>query len=227
MFRGHQINIIKYMKTLKLLLFSLFVIASNNLFAQNYRQGSCGTNSYSRLYITPYISLGGGSYSYLLNNTVMGTDSVFYNNEKGGVFTPSLGVNILYNIGKANLGGGAEFQGIYGTTNNGLYDTKQSAYLLKFYGRLEYRIYHDAFNDFGLGFEGGLLFPKNVVGSYPSMGAYGKVGIFYNYIINSTSSLYLGLDYSYSSFTTEIGSGISNHTLGDIKLTIGYRFWFK
>jgi len=209
----------------------LFIIAitfffTNNIYSQSYRQGSCGSNSYSRLYITPYIGIGGGSYSYDLNKTVMDTDSNYFDQEKGNVFTPAFGINFLYKIGKSNLGGGAEIQGINGTTQNELFDTKQSAYLFKFYGRYEHDLYSDSFNDFGFAIEGGLLFPNKVAGDYPKMGGYGKVGLYYNYIINSTSAIFVGLDYSYSVFNTEIGKSISNHSLGDVKLTIGYRFWF-
>jgi hypothetical protein len=214
------------MQNIKVLLI-LFVLGFSFFSkAQSYRIGSCGNNSSSHLYITPYIGLGGGAYSYELNNTVMDADSVFYNKEKGGVFTPIVGINFMYKIGKGNLGGGTEFQGLYGETDNGLTSTKENAYLLKFYGRYEYAIYNDAFNDFGIHLEGGLLFPYGVIGEYASMGAYGKVGIFYNYIIGSTSSLFIGLDYSYSMFRTQIGNADSNHNLGNIELTVGYRFWF-
>jgi hypothetical protein len=213
---------------MKKILFLLAVITASysNLIAQSYRQGSCGNKSNSRLYITPYIAIGGGSYNYNLNNTVMDIDSNYYNTENGSIFTPVIGINILYKISKANLGGGAEVQGLYGTTENGLTKTKQSAYLFKFYGRYEYDLYSDSFNDFGFALEGGLLFPNKVAGDYPSMGAYGKIGLYYNYIFNSTSALFIGLDYSYSAFNTEIGKAVSKHTVGDTKLTIGYRFWF-
>jgi len=58
------------------------------------------------------------------------------------------------------------------------------------------------------------------------MGGYGKAGIFYNYIIGATSSLFIGLNYEYSMFSTQIGNTTSNHTLKNIELNIGYRFWF-
>ncbi|RLD46241.1 MAG: hypothetical protein DRI86_03690 [Bacteroidetes bacterium] len=214
------------MQNIKTILFLFVLFLSITSSAQSYRQGSCGNNSSSHLYITPYIGVGGGTYSYNLNNTVMDTDSVFYNNENGSVFTPIVGINFMYKIGKTNLGGGGEVQGVYGNTQNGLTKTKQSAYIFKFYGRFEYDLYSDAFNDFGFALEGGLLFPNNVIGLYPSMGAYGKVGLYYDYIISSTSALFIGLDYSYLTYNTEIGKAVSNHSIGDIKLTIGYRFWF-
>jgi len=214
------------MNKIKILLLIIIIGFSLQSTAQTYRQGSCGGNSSSNFYITPYIGIGGGSYSYNLNNTVMDIDSTYYNNEKGSVFSPIAGINFMYKIGRGNLGGGAEYHGLFGETGNGLTTTKQSTFLLKFYGRFEYIIYTDAFNDFGVFFEGGLLFPNNAIGEYANMGANGKGGIFYNYIIGSTSSLYIGLNYEYAMFTTEIGSAVSNHKINNIELTIGYRFWF-
>ena len=35
------------------------------------RYGSCASKSQSKFYITPYIGIGGGSYSYDLNNTLI------------------------------------------------------------------------------------------------------------------------------------------------------------
>ncbi len=215
------------MHFLKYILLIIVLGTLSKVSAQNYRQGSCGNNSYSHLYITPYIGLGGGQYSYNLNNTVMDTDSIFYNQEKGGMFTPLVGINFMYKVGKGNLGGGTEIQGAMGVTNNELFSTKQNIYLFKFYGRYEYALYTDAFNDFGIHIEGGLLFPRNVFGNSPTMGAYGKTGFFYNYIISSTSSLFLSLDYSYSTFNSEIGGGLSRHKLENLEINIGYRFWFK
>jgi hypothetical protein len=213
----------------KLFYIIILIILSEGAIAQlnnRTRQASCQSGSRSRLYITPYIGAGGSSYSYKLNNTVMDADSNFYNDEGGRLFSPIVGINLMYNIGKSNLGGGFEWQGMYGKTNNGLFETSRNIYFYKFYGRYEYAIYKDSFFDFGLYLEGGLLFPKNVEGDAVSMGGFGKAGIFYNIIINSTSSLFIGLDYQYLSFNSTIGQPISTHVSKDLKLNIGYRFWF-
>lgn len=191
------------------------------------RQASCASGSTSRFYITPYIGAGGSSYTYSLNNTVYDTDSNVYNNESGSLFTAIAGINLMYNIGRGNLGGGAEFQNFSGKTNNGLFETDHNMYFYKFFGRYEYKIYYDSFSDFGIFLEGGLLFPNQVHGDSPSMGPFFKGGLFYNLIINSTSSLLIGVDYQYASFTTQIGGAESNHKITDIKLSVGYRFWFK
>lgn len=213
----------------KITLIILISIFSESVFAQmnnRTRQANCRTASRSRLYITPYIGAGGSSYDYNLNNTVMDADSNFYNEESGRLFSPIVGINLMYNVGKSNIGGGFEWQGMYGKTNNGLYETSRNIYFYKFFGRYEYAIYKDSFFDFGLYLEGGLLFPKNVQGDAVSMGGFGKAGLFYNIIINSTSSLFIGMDYQYLSFNTTIGQAISSHTSQGIKLSIGYRFWF-
>ncbi len=213
----------------KLLFIIIVLLIGNSTIAQinnRTRQASCKSGSRSRLYITPYIGAGGSSYLYNLNNTVMDSDSNFYNEEKGRLFSPFVGVNLMYNIGKSNLGGGIEWQGMYGKTNNGLYETSKKIYFYKFYGRFEYAIYRDSFFDFGLYLEGGVLFPQNIDGEAVSMGEFGKAGFFYNLIINSTSSIFIGLDYQYMGYTSTIGQAISNHSSWDIKLNIGYRFWF-
>lgn len=213
----------KLIVILLLFVFNTDIIAQTN---NRTRQASCRTASRSKLYITPYIGAGGSSYTYNLNNTVMDLDSNFYNEESGKLFSPLAGINLLYNIGKSNLGGGVEIQGMFGKTNNGLIETSRSIYFYKFYGRYEYAIYKDSFFDFGLYLEGGVLFPNKVEGEAPTMGGFGKAGIFYNIIINSTSSLFIGMDYQYSGFNSTIGQAISKHTSKGLKLNIGYRFWF-
>ncbi len=213
----------------KLIIILIAVLIGKSNFAQinnRTRQGSCRDASRSRLYITPYFGAGGSAYKYNLNNTVMDIDSNFYNEEAGKLFSPFAGINLMYSIGRANLGGGVEWQGMYGKTNNGLFETNRNIYYYKFYGRYEYAIYRDSFFDFGIYLEGGVIFPKNVAGSSISMGGYGKAGVFYNIIINSTSSIFLGLDYQYLSFNSTIGQAISTHTAKGVKLDIGYRIWF-
>lgn len=211
----------------KLIILLVLTILSSDIFAQrSIRQGSCGAASSSRLYITPYFGGGGSTYKYNLNNSVMDADSNYYKEETGKLFSPLAGINILYNVGKSNIGGGIEVQGLLGKTNNGLFETSRSIYFYKFYGRYEYAIYKDSFFDFGIYVEGGLLFPKKIQGDMPTMGSFGKIGIFYNLIINSNSSLLIGVDYQYSKFNSTIGQAISNHTANGVKLNIGYRFWF-
>jgi len=211
----------------KLLIILLTTFFALQLNAQ-LRHGSCSSKSQSKFYITPYIGIGGGSYSYDLNNTVIGPgpDSTVYNTSKGGVTTPVVGFNLMYSIGKANIGGGFEWQGVNGSTSTEINAVKHSAYLYKFYGRLEFALYSDPFNDVGVFFQGGLSFPKKFVGESNDLGMFVAGGIFYNYIINSTSSIFITVDYEYSAFTSNIAKAVSNHRLLPIKLTVGYRFWF-
>lgn len=214
-------------KTTLVIIIILLPIFSFSQGNNRTRQASCASGSVSRLYITPYIGAGGANYIYDLNSTVMDADSVFYNEESGKLFTPIAGINLMYSVGRGNLGGGLEWQGFVGKTDNGLFETKQNMYLYKFYGRYEYKFYYDAFSDFGMFIEAGLHFPNNVHGDAPSMGPYFKAGLFYNMIINSTSSLLIGVDYQYTSFTSQIGGSVSNHVIQDMKISVGYRFWFK
>jgi hypothetical protein len=164
-------------------------------------------------------------YTYDLNGTVMDSDSNYYLTESGRMFAPLFGLNLMYSIGKSHLGGGAEWQGLIGKTDNGLYKTPQNAYLWKFFGRYEYNLYSDAFFDFGFLLEAGLDIPKNVYGYQHQFGPFVKGGIFYNHLINSNSSLLIGLDYQYVTFNNTVGLSISNHRIKGLNLTIGYRFW--
>ena len=204
----------------------LFVIVLQS--SAQIRYGNCKSKSQSRLYFTPYIGAGAGSYSYNLNNTVIGPapDSISYPESKGVMFTPVVGLNIMYSVGRANIGGGLEWQGAYGSTSTDISSYKHSIYFYKFYGRFEYAIYSDSFSDFGIDFQGGLTFPNDIIGTSGDMGMFLSAGLYYNYVINSTSSLMIGADYEYSAFTSTIGNGVSNHKFQPIKLTIGYRFWF-
>lgn len=205
-----------------LFLIPLFGMTQNN----RTRQASCAGGKASKFYITPYIGLGGASYSFELNSTVMDADSNIYDLEEGRMLTPIAGINFMYSLGRSNLGGGAEWQSFIGETDNGFTQTSRTIYLPKFFGRYEFAFYSDSFSDFGAYLEGGLVFPKNTQGESVDMGSFFKIGLFYNLIINHTSSLFVGLDYQYSSFTSVIGNEISNHYTRDIKISIGYRFWF-
>ncbi|MCK5846737.1 MAG: hypothetical protein KAG84_04805 [Bacteroidales bacterium] len=192
------------------------------------RHGSCRSASQSRFYITPYIGAGGGTYSYDLNNTVVGVtpDSINYPTSKGTAFTPVLGLNLMYKVGRANIGGGFEWQGLYGTTSTDISDYKHSAYFYKFFGRLEYAIYTDPFSDFGIQLQAGLSFPNGTTGQTGDMGGFIAAGLFYSLIINSKSAIVFSADYEYAAFATKIGNSVSNHKFTPIKLAIGYRFWF-
>ncbi|OYT12113.1 MAG: hypothetical protein B6I18_01875 [Bacteroidetes bacterium 4572_112] len=211
----------------KIIILAVLMVIAIQSNAQT-RYGSCKSKSQSRLYITPYIGAGGGLYSYDLNKTVVGPapDSLVYDNSKGVLYTPVVGLNIMYSIGNANIGGGLEWQGAYGSTSTDVSSQDHNIYFYKFYGRFEYALYTDAFSDFGFNFQGGLSFPNNIVGTSNDMGMFLSAGLFYNLIINSTSSIIIGADYEYSAFTSTIGNRVSNHIYQPIKLTIGYRFWF-
>ena len=202
----------------------VFALTSN----AQMRYGSCKSKSQSRFYITPYIGAGGGSYSYELNKTVVGPapDSLVYDNSKGVLFTPVVGLNLMYSVGRANIGGGLEWQGGYGSTSTDVSSRDHNIYFYKFYGRFEYAFYSDSFSDFGIDFQGGLSFPNNIIETSNDMGMFLSAGLFYNILINSSSSFMIGADYEYSAFTSTIGNSVSNHKFQPIKLTLGYRFWF-
>ncbi len=192
------------------------------------RHGSCNSKSQSKFYITPYVGVGGGAYSYELNKTVIGPapDSTVYENSEGGMFTPVVGLHLVYNIGKVNIGGGAEWAGMYGTTKTDINSVKHSAYFYKFYARVEYAFYSDSFSDIGMHLHGGISFPKKIVGVSNDLGTFVLGGLYYNLILNSQSSFIFSVDYEYSMFNSTIGNSVSNHTLKPIKVSAGYRFWF-
>ena len=191
------------------------------------RHNSCG-KSLSKFYVTPYIGIGMGSYSYDLNNTVIGPapDSVNYPTAEGNMTTPIFGINFMYNVGRANIGGGLEWEGMYGKTTTEISEVKQSAYFYKFYGKLEYAFYSDSFSDIGMHLQAGIMFPNKTIGDSKELGMFVLGGFYYNLIIDSRSSLFIAADYEYSMFTTSINTKVSNHTLKPIKISIGYRFWF-
>lgn len=203
----------------------LLVILSLAVNAQ-LRYGSCASKSQSKLYVTPYVGVGGGSYSYDLNKTLIGADSTIFPTEKGGMFTPVAGVHLVYNIGKINIGGGVEWAGMYGTTKTDISSVKQSAYFYKFYARVEYAFYSDSFSDIGIHLHGGVSFPKNIIGANSDLGTFVLGGLYYNFVINSQSAFLISADYEYSMFNSIIGNSVSNHILKPIKLSVGYRFWF-
>lgn len=220
----------KYYKTAGIILIMLTLLPMWAMSQNNRtRQASCANGSRSRLYITPYVGFGQANYKYELNNTVVGPapDSLIFDKATSKPFTPMLGINLMYNFSKASLGGGAEWQGFRGKINNGLTRNDLNLYYFKFYGRYEYTLYRDAFKDIGLLLEAGVLFPKNYNGISANMGTYFKGGVFYSWIINSTSALFIALDYQYAGFENQVGNAVSKHTSTDIKLSIGYRFWMK
>lgn len=213
----------------KCILLLLIPMLSVSLLSQaQLRHGSCASSSQSRFYITPYIAAGVGMYSYDLNKTTIGPapDSINYPSSKGMLFTPGIGLNLMYKIGKSNIGGGAEWQGMYGNTVTDISSYNQEVFFYKFYGRFEYAIYTDPFSDFGIYLQGGISFPNNIVGENGDLGMFIGGGLFYNIILNSTSAIICSLDYEYATFTSTIGGSISHHKFTPIKLALGYRFWF-
>ena len=207
------------------IIISILAILTFTVNAQ-IRRGDCKPKYQSKFYVTPYVGVGGGSYSYDNNKTVIGADSTIYPSSKGGMFTPVAGLHLVYNIGKVNVGGGAEWAGMYGTTKTDINTGKQSAYFYKFYTRVEYAFYSDSFSDIGMHLHGGVSFPNNVMGVNNDLGTFVLGGLYYNFIVNSQSAFLFSVDYEYSMFNSIIGNSVSNHVFKPIKLSVGYRIWF-
>ena len=194
--------------------------------AQRTRQASCSNQSSSHWYIMPYGGIGAAWYSYDLNGTVMDKNKTYEKAKSNTMLTYFAGIQGLYHFDAFNLGLGGEWQAFNGTTDLGLTSVNESLYYFKAYGRIEVPMYSDSFNDFGAYANLGALFPNNVFGKNPSIGLFVDLGLYYNLILNKSSSLFFGLGFQQGGFESTIGQSISHHRQSDLKITIGYRIWF-
>ena len=194
---------------------------------QSTRVGSCSNHQSARFYIMPYAGAGPAWYSYPLNGTVMDSTGYSYEREKSGTI-PSYfaGVTALYHFETFNLGIGGEWQGFSGTTDNGYTQHDLSLYYFKAYGRFEFLLYTSSFNDFGLYGNVGAVFPQNAPGTNAKTGLFIDLGLYYNLVINQSSAFYFSLGYQQASFQTSIGNSISKNRQSELRLSLGYRFWF-
>ena len=196
-------------------------------YSQRTRQASCSNQSSSHWYIMPYGGIGAAWYSYNLNGTVIDSDGhTFEKAESKTILTYYAGVQGLYRFSGINLGIGGEWQGFNGEVNQGLSNSAISLYYFKAYGRIVAPMYSDSFNDFGAYANIGAIIPQNAFGESPSVGMFIDLGLYYNIIINQSSSFFLGLGYQQAGFESTIGQAVSNHKQSDLRLTLGYRFWF-
>jgi len=205
---------------------SIFFI--QNSYGQRTRQVACNNqSSNARWYIMPYIGSGMAWYTYDQNGTVNDNNGHSYEEaESNTLLTYYGGIQALYRFSAVNLGIGGEWQGFNGSVNTGLSNYDINLNYFKFYGRIEAPLYSDSFNDFGVYANVGGLSPMNAVGDKPSIGLFIDLGLYYNLILNKSSSFFFGLGYQQANFNTTLGQAISKHSQNDLRLTFGYRFWF-
>ncbi len=211
----------------------IFILIAGILFipaitkAQRTRQASCSNQSSAHWYIMPYGGIGTAWYSYDLNATVIGSDGYTYEQaESNTMLTYFAGIQALYRFPAINLGLGGEWQGFNGEMTIGPSTADVNMYYFKGYGRIEVPMYSDSFNDFGAYANVGALFPNNVTGDDPKIGMFIDLGLYYNLIINKSSSFFFGLGYQQVGFESTIGQAVSKHKQNEARLTLGYRFWF-
>jgi len=212
----------------KLLLISLFLFITNQvLFAQRTRQASCSNQTSAHWYIMPYIGAGAAWYQYDQNGSVMDQQgNSFEQAESNTMLTYYVGVHALYRFSAINLGLGGEWQAFNGQINNGLVWSDLTLNFIKIYGRIEAPIYSDSFNDFGVYANVGALIPNNAFGDSPTVGMFIDLGLYYNLILNKSSSFFFGLGYQQAGFNSTISQAVSKHNQNDVRLTFGYRMWF-
>jgi hypothetical protein len=215
------------MKKYLILIALISMLTPTMLKAQRTRQASCSNQVSDRWYLMPYGGIGAAWYSYNLNGTLMDNQGTSYETEKSStMLTYDVGLMFLRRFDVLNLGIGLEWQGFNGSSSNGLTDSKVNLYYYKAYGRFEVPIFSSSFNDFGAYVNLGAVFPNNVSGDNPSVGYFIDLGLYYNLIINKSSSFFFGLGFQEGSFNSTIGQAISKHRQSDLKLTLGYRIWF-
>ena len=195
--------------------------------AQRTRQASCANQSSAHWYITPYGGIGAAWYSYELNGTIINPDGkTIEKAETNTLMTVFFGVQSLYRFSAINLGIGGEWEGFSGKVNNGISKFDLNLYYFKIYGRIEAPLYSDSFNDFGAYANIGAVIPNRAFGEQASPGGFIDLGIYYNLILNQSSSFLFGLGYQQAGFHTTIGQSVSKHTQKDLRLSLAYRFWF-
>ncbi len=213
----------KYILSIAILIFLIPSLAQ----AQRTRQASCANQESSHWYFMPYIGVGTAWYSYNLNGTVVDSKLNSYETEESNtMLTYDVGLMFLYHFDAINLGIGLEWQGFNGSSSNGFTSRDVSLYYYKAYGRIEVPIFSDSFNDFGAYANIGAILPNNAEGDDVKIGYLIDLGLYYNLIINKSSSFYFGLGYQQASFSSTIGQAVSKHRQSDLKLTLGYRIWF-
>jgi len=195
--------------------------------AQRTRQASCSNQSSAHWYIMPYAGAGAAWYSYDLNGTVITPDGkTIERAETKTVLTYFAGIHALYRFSAINLGIGGEWQGLSGEVSHEIKTMDLNLYYFKIYGRIEAPIYSDSFNDFGAYANLGAIIPNNAFGDNATTGGFIDVGLYYNLIITQSSSFFFGLGYQRAGFQSTIGQSVSKHSQSDLRLTLGYRFWF-
>ncbi len=204
------------------------IFCTQNSFAQQTRQVSCANQTSSaNWYIMPYAGAGMGWYTYDQNGTITDSKGHSYEEAKSNnMITYYAGIQALYRFSAINLGLGGEWQGFNGNINTGLATNDVALNYFKLYGRIEAPLYSDSFNDFGIYANVGGLIPVNAIGNNPSVGMFIDLGLYYNLILNKSSSFFFGLGYQQANFNTTIGQAISKHNQKDLRLSFGYRFWF-
>lgn len=184
----------------KFIVFGIFILLVQIVSAQSMRYGSCkNVGMEDRFYVSPYVGLGSASI------TTLGV--------KTKQFTYMGGIDLLYNFQMMRIGVGARFQA---------YDKFQPHNYFKPYLAFEVPIYFDEFSDFGVFADFGMNmnFKENISGPFT------ELGIFYNFVLNSYSGLYLGLDYGIGKINSSLNSATIENKITEFKLRIAYRMWF-
>ena len=176
------------------------------------RIGSCSSvNNYDKFYITPYVGAGYAK----INREDIG---------KGKMFSYYGGISGLYNAGGFRIGLGFRYQ-----QYNEKYDfqnvagTNKYSYL-KPYFAFELPLVFDDFYDFGLYLNAGADLPLKR--TMTNGGFMADAGLYYNWVLTSSSGLYFALDYGFNSLSMNYNSASKSVMINEIKFSIGYRFWF-
>ncbi len=206
-------------------LFLILILSLGVHLQAQVRNVSCKNQHTPKWYFTPYVALGSLDYNYGLNHTVYDADSVNHPIEQGQMISPAFGFHVVNIQESFRMGAGGELQGVYGKTSNGVSTNDQTLHNAKLYLRLEYRIYEGMTTDVGFYADGGAFKTFGSAGKDNNFGAFGKLGIFTNFVTEGNSSVLVGIDYQYNTFTNTIGSGLSHHVMKGLSLNVGYRIW--
>ncbi len=183
--------------TTLIFLITFFVVENSQA---QMRYGNCGSASTDRFYITPYIGAGFATYKTP--------------NLKDNTFTWLGGITFQYRFfDKVKLGLGARYQEY----------TKPKYQHIKPYLNAEFSLYFTEFEDFGLFINAGPAFDINII---DVSGVFIDGGIYFNYLVTPNTGLVFMLDYSHNKLNFPSGLSISEFKINELKLSIGYRFWF-
>jgi hypothetical protein len=183
----------------KLIIFTLILI-NFSLVAQ-VRMGSCrSANEFDRFYLTPYVGMG--TAKFIEPALVYRTNTLM------------AGLDFHYMFNAIRLGAGIRYQTY----------TKPGHNFIKPYITAEYPIFFSEFEDFGAY----LHFGVDVdMGNTPEMqGPFGETGLFFNYVVNSFSGLYIRAGYAYSSLDYDLFLVKQNLKISEWNIMLGYRIWF-